>query len=203
MNSGNSGNSGNSAKSAGLEKTAAPGEDSESVLLLLREDHKRVRELFADFKKLKESTGDQAAAKAELVQQVCKELLIHAQVEEEIFYPAVRAGIKDQDLMDEAAVEHAVAKDLIEQLMEMRPGDALFDAKVSVLAESVEHHIREEEGDMFTQAQQSSVLGQVLAEQVFQRKQELLAEMDLPKSGKDKPKRSSGKKPRGGHAVLH
>ena len=185
------------------EKTAAPGGESESALLLLMEDHKRVRQLFADFKKLKQSEGDQDAAKADLVQQICKELLIHAQVEEEIFYPAVRAGISDQDLMDEAAVEHAVAKDLIEQLITMRPGDALFDAKVSVLTESVEHHIKEEEGDMFTQAQQSNILTQVLAEQIFQRKQELLAEMDLPKSGKNKPKRTSGKKPRNGQAILH
>lgn len=195
-------NTGNSRNREQSDKKSAPGDDSDSVLLLLMEDHKRVRKLFADFKKFKESEGGPDEAKADLVQQICKELLIHARVEEEIFYPAVRAEISDQDLMDAAAIEHAVATDLVLQLMQMRPGDALFDATVSVLAESVEHHIKEEEGAMFTQAQKANVLTQVLGEQVFQRRQELLAEMELPKSSKDKPKRTSGKRSRGGHAVL-
>lgn len=172
------------------KKTSGNKEESNSAIALLMEDHARVRQLFAEFKKIKGETTAQAK-KAELVRQVCQELLIHAQVEEELFYPAVRAAIDDQDLMDEAEVEHAGAKDLIMQLMEMAPGDDLYDAKVTVLSESIEHHVGEEEGSMFPQARRAKELEPSLGDQLLQRKQELLAQLELPKA--KKPVKASAK----------
>ena len=89
---------------------------------LLLQDHKEVKAMFSAFKKLKD-TDDDGEDKVELVKRICTALTIHATIEEEIFYPAVRAGIKDQDLMDEADVEHAGAKELIAQLEGSSPGD--------------------------------------------------------------------------------
>ena len=84
-----------------------------------------------------------------MVRKICNELTVHAQIEEEIFYPAVRKAIDDGDLMDEALVEHAGAKELISQLEAMDPEDELYDAKVTVLGEQIDHHVKEEEGEMF------------------------------------------------------
>lgn len=182
------------------KKTSGKGQ-SEHAITLLMDDHQRVRELFAELKKLKRSSAAAGTdrQKAQLVAQVCQELLVHAQLEEEVFYPAVRAAIDDQDLMDEAAVEHAGAKDLIGQLLQMAPGDDLYDAKVTVLCESVEHHIKEEEGSMFPQASKAAGLDATLGEQLLQRKQELLGELERPKA---KPP-ASAKRSHGAHAAAH
>jgi hemerythrin superfamily protein len=184
------------------KKTSDKGQ-SDNAIALLMEDHQRVRQLFAEFKKIKDSPEgtDVDAQKAELVAQVCQELLIHAQLEEEIFYPAVRAAIDDQDLMDESAVEHAMVKELVVQLLEMAPGDDLYDAKVTVLSESVEHHVKEEEGSMFPQARKAAGLDATLGDQLLQRKQELLAEMELPKAKQPAP--AKAKKSQGVQASAH
>lgn len=175
---------------------------TDSAITLLMEDHKRVKKLFAEFKKIKDQTGA-APQKSKLVQQICKELSIHATVEEELFYPTVRAGIPDQELMDEATVEHAGAKALIAQLQEMTPGDDLYDAKVIVLSESIEHHVQEEEGEMFPQAQKAQVLTELLAAQMFQRQQDLLAEVEEPtKSTKGRPVPTANK-PHAAHPGAH
>ncbi len=168
--------------------------DSNMAFDLLMEDHKQVRELFARFKKLKAQANSQEE-KVQVVAEVCKKLLVHATVEEEIFYPAVRAAIADMDLMDEALVEHAGAKDLIEQLLQMEPNQALYDAKVTVLSESIEHHVKEEEGEMFPQAKKAKGLPASLAEQMLQRQQELLA-ADEPRSLRQSDKQSAAKKSR-------
>jgi len=135
-----------------------------------------VQQLFKDFEKLhkKEGMEDQ---KQEIVSQLCTELSIHAQVEEEIFYPAVRQAIKDDDLMDEAVVEHAGVKDLVSQLQSMQPGDQYYDAKVTVLAEEVTHHVQEEQEKMFVKAKRAKLDLQDLAVKIQQRKEELQAEM--------------------------
>jgi hypothetical protein len=135
---------------------------------MLREDHERVAALFARFER---TTG--ADRKEKLVEQICSELELHAQLEEEIFYPAVRGAIDDDDLMDEAQVEHQSAKDLIDQLRGMTPDDELYDAKVTVLGEYVKHHVKEEQGEMFPMARRSEVDLKELGEQMRARKGEL------------------------------
>ena len=157
----------------GARKSAkAPETDA---IDLLMQDHKEVKAMFGAFKKLKKNeSGDED--KAELVQQICTALTIHATVEEEIFYPAVRAGIDDEDLMDEADVEHAGAKELIAQLESASPGDDHYDAKVTVLGEMIDHHVKEEEGEMFPKAKKAIDTKAVGAE-LAARKEELASEM--------------------------
>jgi hypothetical protein len=113
------------------------------------------------------------------VQQICTELTIHTQLEEEIFYPAARDAIDDDLLMDEADVEHASAKELIGQLEGMSPGDDQYDAKVIVLGEYVKHHIEEEEGELFDQGRDSELDTAALGEAIAERKAELQSEMGV------------------------
>ena len=138
------------------------------AITLLTEDHKIVKQMFKDFERLKKSnSGDNE--KAALVEKFCTALSIHAQVEEEIFYPAVRAGIDDDDLMDEADVEHAGAKDLIAQLEGMSTGDDHYDAKVTVLGENIDHHVKEEQEEMFPKAKKAKVDMVALGALIMQR----------------------------------
>lgn len=113
---------------------------------LLTADHKKVRDLFEQFDGLSDRSK---ASKKKIADQICMELTMHTEIEEKIFYPAVRKPLNDKDLLDEALVEHASAKDLIAQIQDMDPGDELYDAKVKVLAEQIEHHVEEEETEMF------------------------------------------------------
>lgn len=146
---------------------------------MLKSDHKKVKGLFNQFKKAKkQDAGD--AAKSALVAQICTELRVHTQIEEEIFYPALREQMDDQDIMDEALVEHAGAKDLIAQLEGMSPGDDLYDAKVTVLGEEVDHHVKEEEGAMFRKAKRAKVDAVRLGEEMQARKAELMPEEATP-----------------------
>lgn len=153
--------------------TGASGNDAISML---KADHKQVKSLFKQFEILKQQ-GDSVVEKALLVQQICDELRVHAQLEEEIFYPEVRAAIDADDLMDEADVEHAGAKDLIEQLDAMRPADDHYDAKVTVLCEQIDHHVKEEEGKMFPKVKKAKIDTVSLGAEMAQRKQELKEQM--------------------------
>lgn len=146
------------------------------AITLLTEDHKKVLKLFKDFEKLGEE--DDSEGKEELVRQICTELTVHAQIEEEIFYPAVRDAISEDDLLDEAEVEHAAAKDLIAQLESMQPGDELYDAKVTVLGEYISHHVKEEQGEMFPKVKKTDLDLAALGEEMQQRKEELLGELE-------------------------
>lgn len=146
----------------------------QDAIAILTEDHKRAQSLFKEFEKLKQSDHSEAH-KARIVVEACMELTIHAQIEEEIFYPAVREAIGAGDLMDEAQVEHASAAQLIAQLREMKPGDALYDARFTVLGDYVSRHVREEQEAMFPQARKANVHGAALGVQLLQRKQELKA----------------------------
>jgi hemerythrin superfamily protein len=156
-----------------MEQT--PGQDA---VELLTADHHRVARLFAEFYALKDDGSDEE--KSALVAQICQELTVHAAIEEEIFYPAVRKAIEDDDLMDEALVEHAEAKDLIAQLRAARPEDDLYDAKVTVLGEQIDHHVEEEEGSMFPQAKGSGIDTISLGAELLRRKAELLANPGAP-----------------------
>lgn len=148
------------------------------AIALLTADHKTVKGLFKQFEELTKQ-DDVDDEKARLVQRICSELTVHAQVEEELFYPAVREAIDDDDLMDEADIEHASAKDLIAQLEDLEPGDDHYDARVTVLGEYVDHHVKEEEGEMFGKARKADVNTRELGEQIAERKEALKAELGI------------------------
>ena len=162
---------------------------AEDAIMLLTEDHKKVQKIFKDFEKIKDKGDD--SAKAELVQTACQELTIHAQVEEEIFYPAVREVIKEEDLIDEAAVEHASVKQLIGELESMQPGDELYDAKFTVLGEYVNHHIKEEQNEIFPKAKKGKLDLVSMAEEIHQRKQALQG-MQSPREEMQEPEGEEG-----------
>lgn len=145
---------------------------------LLDADHKAVKALFKEYESLSESRSRSTTKKRQLADQICKELTVHATLEEEIFYPAVRKAIKDNDLLNEATVEHASAKDLIAQIKGMDPADELFDAKVTVLGEYIDHHVKEERTEMFPKARASKLDLTSMATQLQQRKDELMARED-------------------------
>ena len=150
---------------------------AQDAIAMLTADHKKVKKLFADFDKLKDAGSDED--KASIVDQICNKLKIHTELEEEIFYPAVRKAIDDGDLMDEALVEHAGAKDLIAQLEDASPEDDLYDAKVTVLGEQIDHHVKEEEGDMFPKAKKAKVDTEVLGATMLKRKITLMEKMGM------------------------
>jgi hemerythrin superfamily protein len=120
--------------------------------------------------------------KKELVRQICIELSIHTKAEEELFYPAARQVIKDSELLDEADVEHAGAKELIQQLQTMNPSEDHYDAKVIVLQEYIDHHVKEEEGKIFPAVKKAKMDINALGEQIMHRKDDLhsdLAEVSM------------------------
>lgn len=142
------------------------------AIAILTEDHRKVKKMFLDFEKLTKS-DDKDEQKGSLVEKICEELTVHTRIEEEIFYPAVRSAIDDDDLLDEAEVEHAGAKELIAQLENMMPGDDHYDAKVTVLGESVDHHVKEEQDEMFPKAKKARIDLDALGAEMLKRKREL------------------------------
>jgi hemerythrin-like domain-containing protein len=146
---------------------------------LLDADHRAVKKMFKEFDELAGSKARGAAQKKlDLARQICQELTVHAQLEEELFYPALREAIKDTDLIAEAEVEHQTAKDLIAQIQEMTEPDEMFEAKVKVLGEYIDHHVKEEKNEIFPKARSARKLDLVsMREQIEQRKEEMMAEM--------------------------
>ena len=142
---------------------------SNPAVSLLREDHDRVKRLFDQFEKAKDKP-----AKRKIVRKALTELKVHAAIEEELFYPAVRKSI-GKEIMNEADEEHHVAKLLIAELDSMNGSESHFEAKFTVLAENVRHHIKEEEGEMLPKAKGVKLDFEGLAEQMQRRKERLLA----------------------------
>ncbi len=139
------------------------------AIKLLTEDHANVKKLFKEFEKLAKKEGDEAE-KQQLAEQICKELAVHAQLEEEIFYPALRDALDEELLLNEAAVEHESAKDLIGQIQSMGPSDPMLDATVIVLGEYVNHHVEEEENEIFPRAEKAKLDFEEMGLEIAERK---------------------------------
>ncbi|MDQ9169294.1 hemerythrin domain-containing protein [Oxalobacteraceae bacterium R-40] len=167
--------------------TAKKSQDNLAIDLLV-DDHKKVKKLFKDFDKLKEK--GEPEEKQALVEEICNELILHTQIEEEIFYPAARE-IVEEDMVNEAEVEHASAKDLIEQIQALDPSDPMYDAKVTVLGEYIEHHVEEEEKEMFPKVKKSKLDLEALGE-----------EMSTMKEARPMQPMSASGKGKGGHSKV-
>jgi hypothetical protein len=144
------------------------------AIALLRADHEEVEHLFEEFE-----SAQSSAEKQELITQICNELTVHAQIEEEIFYPAIRQVLKgdeDKELVPEALVEHSAVKSLIAEAEGLEPEDDMLDARIKVMCEYVKHHIKEEQEKIFPKAQAARQLDMMeLGRQLSQRKAELMA----------------------------
>jgi hemerythrin superfamily protein len=136
-------------------------------------DHKEVKGLFQTYEKLVKAEAKDAEKQA-IARQICAALTVHATVEEELLYPAAYGVLPEGDLVDEAAVEHASAKDLIAQIEGMEPSDDLYDAKVKVLGEYIDHHVKEEEKEMFPKLRKSELDLKDLGAAVKSRKEACL-----------------------------
>lgn len=141
---------------------------------LLVNDHKDVKKLFKDYEKLVKAEAG-ADQKRPVAERICLLLTVHATLEEELFYPAAREALaRHEDLLDEAEVEHASAKDLIAQIQGASPGDDMYDARVKVLGEYIDHHVKEEEKEMFPLVRKSALDLQLLGTAMEERKEELM-----------------------------
>jgi hemerythrin superfamily protein len=156
-------------------RTAAPAKarpTPKDAIGMLRADHTAVSQMFADYEKTRSIPKKKA-----LVAQICTALTVHAQIEEEIFYPEVKAALKDKLLVPEATVEHTSVKDLIAQLEGVEPDGEMYDAKVKVLSEYVKHHVKEEQNEMFPKAKATSLDMVDLGSRMTARKDELMAQV--------------------------
>ena len=164
------------SKSSSKSKTTSSSRSGEKdAIQLLKADHREVEKMFADFEK---TNGP--VTKSKLAEQICLALKVHTQIEEEIFYPAAREALSEEDMIDEAVVEHAAAKDLIGEIEMMDVGEDLFDAKVKVLSEQIEHHVEEEEKEMFPKLQKTDMDMRALGLRMAERKTELMSSLARP-----------------------
>ena len=159
-----------------MAKKQANGKSANAVTLL-KADHRQVKRWFREFEKAKSSK-----VKATLADEICTALVVHAQIEEEIFYPAFLEATKDKDMHHEAAVEHMCAKELIADIAGSSASDDYFDSKVHVLSEMIKHHVKEEEqpGGMFAEAKKSRMDLNELGVVLNARKQELMGKRKRP-----------------------
>lgn len=160
-----------------------PADAYDDAVDLLDADHKAVKKLFIDFNALSDD-GATPDAKRPIADKICQALLIHMQIEEEIFYPAVRAGTGDKPLIEEAIDEHAQAKETIAQIQGMDASDDKYDDTVKMLGELIDAHLLEEREQMFLEARQSQTDLRGLAVQLFERKQQLKSSTPKAKSKK-------------------
>ena len=167
------------SKTASRAPRASKAPVAQEATALLKADHRRVSDLFEQYEKTRST-----AKKKTLVDSICRELGIHAKAEEEIFYPAVKAALKDKEMVPEAIVEHASLKELMAQVQGKEPDGEMFDAKIKVLSEYVKHHVKEEETEMFPKARKTKLDMKALGAQIAARKDELKASWPL---SEDKP----------------
>lgn len=152
----------------------ATAETYPDAITLLTTDHKEVKAYFAQYQQLVDQQAESKALTS-LAHTICLALLVHAQIEEEYLYPPLRKIFESAELINEAAVEHTTVKYLIDHILSSDRRDALYDAKVKVLAEYVEHHVREEEDEIFPKAKKLKVDLALMGEKLAKRKAELLA----------------------------
>ncbi|MGH7048107.1 MAG: hemerythrin domain-containing protein [Stellaceae bacterium] len=160
-----------SSRSPASSRTKETPSPSISALELLERDHRQVEELFDEYDRVE---GDDRR-KGEIAQEICLSLEIHAQIEEEIFYPQAREATKDNDLVNESLVEHATVKNLIGEIEEMEVGDELYDAKIRVLGEMVKHHIHEEEQELFPEIEAAQIDLTAIGKELADRKETLIS----------------------------
>ena len=149
--------------------------ETNDALEMLRDDHRQVEALFKEYERL--TTGDDVAAKEAVATEICEKLTIHAQVEEEVFYPAAREVLDKQQIIDEAEEEHADAKQLITELEEMSPDDDAYDMTVKSLSDAIAHHVEEEESEMFPKLKEAGMETESVGERMAERKQEIMDEL--------------------------
>jgi len=154
-------------------QTAPADESSTDAIALLMNDHQEVKQLFERYEELAESGADDDE-KQSLADEICTMLTVHATIEEELFYPAARDAVDDDSLLNEAEVEHQSAKDLIAQIQASDPSDALYDAQVHVLGEYIDHHVKEEEGELFPEVRDADLALEALGAEMSARQEELL-----------------------------
>jgi hemerythrin-like domain-containing protein len=150
------------------------------IISMLKEDHKRAKKSFRQFEKL--DPHEDAEQCQAIVEQTCAELKLHTALEEELLYPAARKLLSEEDLIDEAEVEHATAKSLIEQLGGMTPDDEKYAATFTVLGEYVNHHIKEEENEIFPQLGRAKAEWEGLCDEMNSRREELMQQL-MPEGG--------------------
>ena len=154
------------------KKSSKP--DSQNAITLLRADHQKVTDLFENFEKSRAT-----AKKKVIAQEICKELTVHATIEEEIFYPAAKAALNDTEMVPEALVEHDGVKKLIAEIEGSVEGE-MFEARVKVLSELIKHHVKEEQTELFPAVKKTSLDLTALGAQLVTRKTELLEELRIP-----------------------
>ena len=170
------------AKKAATKRAPSAAGNSPDAIAFLIKQHKDAKKLFKQFEKAERKTE-----KENIANTVCKMLQVHTKIEEEIFYPACRAAGLDPNQMDEADIEHASAKDLIAQVEGKSPSDSHYDAKVKVLGEYVNHHVEEEESEMFKAARRLKLNMTELGAQLKSRSSALEIELGLvPATGVQK-----------------
>ncbi|CAN5919577.1 hemerythrin domain-containing protein [soil metagenome] len=165
------------AKKSSAKSVKSSSAAATDAITLLKADHAEVKKCFQAYQKLVDGEAD-ASDRQALAEKVCGMLTVHATIEEEIFYPAAREVLgEDADLVDEADVEHASAKALIGQIQAMSPDDDHYDAKVKVLGEYIDHHVQEEQDELFPKVKKAGLDTKSIGAQLSARKDELMAEM--------------------------
>jgi iron-sulfur cluster repair protein YtfE (RIC family) len=181
-----------------MAKSKSGSKSQPLAIELLMADHRKVEDLFEQYEAEKEGDDD---TKRGIANRICGELTVHAQVEEEIFYPWLRENLDEDDMemVEEAEVEHSGAKDLIAQIEAATEIDATYDAKVKVLSEYIKHHVKEEEEEIFPEISSEKDALDALGQEMSSRKEELIEELGLSddEEGEDDKEGASASKGRG------
>jgi hemerythrin superfamily protein len=157
---------------------------TKDAIAVLNEDHEKVDKLFKRFERIKDEA--EPRQKSHVVLQACAELTVHAQLEEKYFYPMLRRVFDEEDLLDEAEVEHQSIKELVSQIERMSPSDPLYDAKVVVLSEYVKHHVREEQNEIFPKVRASGMDLAELGEELEIRKAQIKKDLGVEDAAAEK-----------------